>query len=61
MASFIRCTIASILAWNGGSGDGGDNSGRPKVNGAEIGSQAHALNNEDVIEVAGVDMTFILE
>ncbi len=41
--------------------DGGDNSGRPKVNNIQIGSQAQALNNEDVIEVAGVEMTFILE
>ncbi|MCW9013973.1 MAG: FHA domain-containing protein [Gammaproteobacteria bacterium] len=38
--------------------DGGDNTGRPKVNDEEIGSRAHALNNNDVIEVAGVKMTF---
>ena len=41
--------------------DGGDNAGRPKVNGLEIGSQAQSLNNEDEIEVAGVKMMFILE
>jgi pSer/pThr/pTyr-binding forkhead associated (FHA) protein len=41
--------------------DGGDNIGRPKVNEQEIGSQAQELRNKDVIEVAGVKMTFILE
>ena len=41
--------------------DGGDNAGRPKVNDNEIGSRAQALNNNDVIEVAGVKMTFFFE
>ena len=41
--------------------DGGDNAGRPLVNGEEIGGQAHALSNNDEIEVAGVKMTFILQ
>ncbi len=41
--------------------DGGDNAGRPKVNDQEIGAQAHPLNNNDVIEVAGVKMTFFFE
>lgn len=30
----------------------------PTVNGSEIGKQAHALNNGDVIEVAGIKMGF---
>ncbi len=41
--------------------DGGDNTGRPKVDDAEIGVSAHPLNNGCVIEVAGVKMEFILE
>ena len=41
--------------------DGGDNAGRPKVNDQEIGSQAHPLGSNDVIEVAGVKMTFFFE
>ncbi len=41
--------------------DGGDNSTRPMVNEVEIGSQARPLNNGDVIEVAGVSMTFLLD
>lgn len=41
--------------------DGGDNGSRPHVNNAEIGTQAHPLNNGDSIEVAGVSMTFVLE
>lgn len=41
--------------------DGGDDSGRPKVNDDEVGSRAHALSNNDVIEVAGVKMSFFLE
>jgi pSer/pThr/pTyr-binding forkhead associated (FHA) protein len=41
--------------------DGGDSGERPRINDLEIGSQSQALNNEDVIEVAGVKMTFILE
>ena len=35
--------------------------GRPKVNDTEIGSEAHPLNNNDVIEVAGVQMNFFLD
>lgn len=41
--------------------DGGDNSGRPRINGEEIGSSAHELKHDDVIEVAGVKMHFMLE
>ena len=41
--------------------DGGDNAGRPKVNDQEIGAQAHPIANNDVIEVAGVKMTFFFE
>lgn len=41
--------------------DGGDNGDRPKVNSEEIGSRAHPLNNNDTLEVAGVQMTFFLE
>lgn len=41
--------------------DGGDNSGRPKVNNVEIGSAAHQLHNSDEIEVAGVNMCFFIE
>jgi len=41
--------------------DGGDNAGRPKVNDQEIGPQAHPLGHNDVIEVAGVKMTFFFE
>jgi len=40
--------------------DGGDNSGRPKVDDVEIGVSAHPLNSGSVIEVAGVKMEFIL-
>ncbi|MDH5765933.1 MAG: FHA domain-containing protein [Gammaproteobacteria bacterium] len=40
--------------------DGGENEGRPKVNDTEIGSQAHPLKNNDVIDVAGVQMLFLL-
>jgi len=41
--------------------DGGAEAGRPKVNDSEIGSKAHPLGNNDVIEVAGVKMTFFYE
>jgi len=41
--------------------DGGDNSERPKVNDEQIGSKAHPLKNNDVLEVAGVKMTFFFE
>ena len=41
--------------------DGGDNAGRPLVNDTEISPQAKALANNDVIEVAGVKMTFFFE
>jgi hypothetical protein len=41
--------------------DGGAGHGRPRVNNAEISIQAQALKTNDVIEVAGVKMTFILE
>ncbi len=41
--------------------DGGEGSSRPKVNDIEIGTQAQALVNGDIIEVAGVNMTFLME
>lgn len=41
--------------------DGGDSGERPRVNDQQIGSQSEPLHNEDVIEVAGVKMAFILE
>ncbi len=41
--------------------DGGDNGERPKVNNEQIGLRAQALNNNDVLEVAGVKMTFFFE
>jgi len=41
--------------------DGGAGHGRPKVNDKQISIQAQALKTNDVIEVAGVKMTFILE
>lgn len=41
--------------------DGGDSGERPRVNDLEIGSQSQALYHEDVIEVAGVKMEFVLE
>ena len=40
--------------------DGGAGHSRPKVNDIEISIQAQALKNNDVIEIAGVKMTFIL-
>ena len=41
---------------------GGQSSGnkRPLVNGKEIDTQAHKLNNNDMIELAGTQMNFIL-
>ncbi|MDH5473273.1 MAG: FHA domain-containing protein [Gammaproteobacteria bacterium] len=41
--------------------DGGEHEGRPKVNDTEIGIQAQPLHSNDVIEVAGVKMSFLLE
>lgn len=41
--------------------DGSESAGRPKVNNAEIDQQAHALSNNDEIEVAGVKMTFFID
>lgn len=38
--------------------DGGANNQVPKVAGSPIGSNAHQLNNHDIIEVAGVKMEF---
>lgn len=38
--------------------DGGPNNNVPKVAGSAIGSNAHQLNNHDIIEVAGVKMEF---
>jgi len=41
--------------------DGGDNGEHPKVNNEIIGSKAHPLTDNDTLEVAGVNMTFLLE
>jgi pSer/pThr/pTyr-binding forkhead associated (FHA) protein len=41
--------------------DGGAGQGRPRVNDKEIGVQAHPLHNNDVLEVAGVKMKFVME
>ena len=38
--------------------DGGPNNNVPKVAGSAIGSNAHQLNDHDIIEVAGVKMEF---
>jgi pSer/pThr/pTyr-binding forkhead associated (FHA) protein len=38
--------------------DGGPHNNVPKVAGSPIGSNAHQLNNHDIIEVAGVKMEF---
>ncbi len=38
--------------------DGGPNNNVPKVSGSPIGSNAHQLNDHDIIEVAGVKMEF---
>lgn len=38
--------------------DGGPNNNVPKIAGSPIGSNAHQLNNHDIIEVAGVKMEF---
>lgn len=40
--------------------DGGPSNSVPKVAGSPIGSNAHQLNNHDIIEVAGVKMEFYL-
>jgi pSer/pThr/pTyr-binding forkhead associated (FHA) protein len=40
--------------------DAGSSDTNPLVNGAEVGSQAHALKSGDKIEVAGVKMAFFL-
>jgi len=39
--------------------EGGDGS-FPTINGQQIGTQAQALNDHDIIEVAGVKMEFFL-
>lgn len=41
--------------------EGGAGSGHPRVNGEDIGTQAHPLRDHDIIEVAGVKMEFFLE
>jgi len=41
--------------------DGGDNGERPHVNNEEIGSSAHSLKDNDILEVAGVKMTFFFD
>jgi pSer/pThr/pTyr-binding forkhead associated (FHA) protein len=41
--------------------DGGAGHSRSRVNDKEIGAQAEPLHSNDVIEVAGVKMTFLLE
>ena len=41
--------------------DGGPNNVAPKIGGSEIGTNAQALNNHDIIEVAGVKMEFYIK
>lgn len=41
--------------------EGGANNGHPTVNGDVIGSKASPLNNNDIIEVAGIKMEFNIE
>lgn len=41
--------------------EGGAGSGHPRVNGEDVGTQAHPLHDHDIIEVAGVKMEFFLE
>lgn len=38
--------------------EGGANSGHPTINGGAVGSKASPLNNNDIIEVAGIKMEF---
>lgn len=38
--------------------EGGANSGHPTINGDPVGSKASPLNNNDIIEVAGIKMEF---
>lgn len=38
--------------------EGGANSGQPTINGEAVGSKASPLNNNDIIEVAGIKMEF---
>lgn len=38
--------------------EGGANSGHPTINGDAVGSKASPLNNNDIIEVAGIKMEF---
>lgn len=38
--------------------EGGANSGQPTINGDPVGSKASPLNNNDIIEVAGIKMEF---
>lgn len=41
--------------------DGGPNNLAPKIGGTEIGTNAQALSNHDIIEVAGVKMEFYIK
>lgn len=41
--------------------EGGTGSGQPRVNGEDVGTQAHALHDHDIIEIANVKMEFFLE
>lgn len=41
--------------------DGGPDNRRPKINEAEIGPKAQALENGDIIEVAGIKIQFIVD
>ncbi len=40
--------------------EGGSENKHPLINGEDVGSQAHPLNDHDIIEVAGVKMEFFL-
>ncbi|HED34546.1 MAG TPA: FHA domain-containing protein [Gammaproteobacteria bacterium] len=41
--------------------DGGENTQRARVNNREIGARAHPLNDNDIFEVAGIKMSFLVE
>lgn len=41
--------------------DGGEDNTTPVINGASIGTQSHPLTGDDIIEVAGIKLQFIVE
>jgi pSer/pThr/pTyr-binding forkhead associated (FHA) protein len=57
VAAITRRADGYYIVHVGGQGGGGS---RPRVNGAEIDSQARKLNNNDTVELAGTKMTFMV-